>query len=331
MTKDDINYTMTDNEKELIKEALIHTEHKVPNIDREWKLFSTRINQEGNGFERKTSFKKIIFIAAAGLLLFLLIKLPFSNSSPNKIREIVVNNISADERGNDTKNIKYDSTPFNENNIRYGEIKKIMTTSGEDKSFVLEDGTHVWLNAESQIQYPEKFGDNVREVYIHGEAYFDVARDTRRPFIVRNNCFSTTVLGTSFNIVAYPEKEFKLTLVKGKVALQCNNERRSHIVLPGQEIVATPDSIRSIRNINTYSLTQRKLGYFYFENATLREIMTELGNWYGRTIVFENKKEMDIEYHFIASRHDSLEQIINRLCELDGLDIDVGDKDIIIR
>ena len=84
-------------------------------------------------------------------------------------------------------------------------------------------------------------------------------------------------------------------------------------------------------SVNTYGYTQRKDGYFYFTDDTMRGIMAELGRWYNKTVVFEEASDMDIRLHFVADRTQSLPQIINSLCEMDGVDIELGSDEIVVK
>ena len=99
-----------------------------------------------------------------------------------------------------------------------------VTQSGQKSTLVLADGTQIRLNAESSLSYPEKFEGNTREVVLEGEAFFDVARDESRPFIIKSGDLVTTVLGTTFNVKAFPNEQMAVTVVSGKVAVQANNQ-----------------------------------------------------------------------------------------------------------
>ncbi|MBR5696997.1 MAG: FecR domain-containing protein [Prevotella sp.] len=205
----------------------------------------------------------------------------------------------------------------------------LMTTPrGKDYHLTLADGTRVWMNADSQLEFPEQFNGARRTVRLHGEAYFEVAKDRRHPFVVETDYLTTTVLGTSFNVRAYSQNDAGVALVEGSVSVKSGRENM--LLKPGQLVQVANGKLKT-ENVNTYGYTQRKDGYFYFTDDTMRGIMAELGRWYNKTVVFEEASDMDIRLHFVADRTQSLPQIINSLCEMDGVDIELGSDEIVVK
>ena len=205
----------------------------------------------------------------------------------------------------------------------------LMTTPrGKDYHLTLADGTRVWMNADSQLEFPEQFNGARRTVRLHGEAYFEVAKDRRHPFVVETDYLTTTVLGTSFNVRAYSQNDAVVALVEGSVSVKSGRENM--LLKPGQLVQVANGKLKT-ENVNTYGYTQRKDGYFYFTDDTMRGIMAELGRWYNKTVVFEEASDMDIRLHFVADRTQSLPQIINSLCEMDGVDIELGSDEIVVK
>ena len=98
-------------------------------------------------------------------------------------------------------------------------LHTVFTPVGGEYKLTLSDGTRVWLNASSRIQFPAVFRSDRREVRVEGEVYFEVSKDSARPFLVRTGDVVVKVLGTSFNVRAYPGEEYKTTLVEGSVAV----------------------------------------------------------------------------------------------------------------
>lgn len=205
----------------------------------------------------------------------------------------------------------------------------LMTTPrGKDCHLTLADGTRVWMNADSQLEFPEHFNGTRRTVRLHGEAYFEVAKDRRHPFVVETDYLTTTVLGTSFNVRAYSQNDASVALVEGSVSVKSGRENM--LLKPGQLVQVANGKLKT-ENVNTYGYTQRKDGYFYFNDDTMRGIMAELGRWYNKTVVFEEAGDMDVRLHFVADRTQSLPQIINSLCEMDGVDIELGSGEIVVK
>ena len=109
----------------------------------------------------------------------------------------------------------------------------LMTTPrGKDCHLTLADGTRVWMNADSQLEFPEQFNGTRRTVRLHGEAYFEVAKDRRHPFVVETDYLTTTVLGTSFNVRAYSQNDASVALVEGSVSVKSGRENM--LLKPGQ-------------------------------------------------------------------------------------------------
>ncbi|RVT71996.1 DUF4974 domain-containing protein [Flavobacterium sufflavum] len=151
----------------------------------------------------------------------------------------------------------------------------------------LSDGTKVWLNASSSITFPTSFAANERKVTLTGEAYFEVAKDKKRPFRVSVNDMQVNVLGTHFNVNAYDdEATVNTTLLEGSVLL---TEKGKKVLLkPGQQ--AQKQKLGAIvvnDNVNLEEVMGWKNGVFYFENASLQMVLRQLSRWYDVDVVFE--------------------------------------------
>lgn len=190
----------------------------------------------------------------------------------------------------------------------------LQTPRGKDFKIVLSDGTEVWLNAESTLIYPSRFTGDTRIVELNGEAYFKVAKDIEHPFIVKTQKLETQVLGTGFNVHAYQSSEPHITLVEGKVAIK---SQYYHIMLkPGENALLKEDGSIRVQEVDTHCYTAWTEGYFYFDNAPLKDIMQELGRWYNLTIEINNPKAINYHFNFWANRNDNIEYVIDLLNEL---------------
>jgi transmembrane sensor len=155
---------------------------------------------------------------------------------------------------------------------------------GKRATLSLQDGTTVWLNAGSKLIYPATFEGRNREVYIDGEAYFDVAENERKPFHVFTAKLEVHVLGTAFNISAYKdETQQAVVLVSGKVAVKAGKE--SAQLAPGQLAAYTPgQTIETISNINTEDYTSWKQGIVIANHTPLAIILKKLSRYYNHNI-----------------------------------------------
>lgn len=175
----------------------------------------------------------------------------------------------------------------------------------------LSDGSVVWLNVASTITYPVSFTGNERKVQIDGEAYFEVAKNEKMPFIVQkiNSDVQVKVLGTHFNINAYEdEQQIKVTLLEGSVQVSVVSGQSS-VIKPGQQAVITNNSPLTIHNSpDLEEVVAWKDGRFYFEGADMKAIMRQLEKWYDVDIRYE----ADIKYSFVAkiSRDVNISEIL---------------------
>lgn len=161
------------------------------------------------------------------------------------------------------------------------EILTAATPLGGTYQVILPDGTHVWLNAGSSIRFPVKFTGSHRRVELNGEAYFQVAKNKRRPFIVSNEGQEVEVLGTHFNINSYKDEDaIKTTLLEG--AVKVNNTQ----LRPGQQSVMSQHTIKVIE-ANTEEAIAWKNGYFRFDNENIESIMRKISRWYNVSVVYK--------------------------------------------
>ncbi len=205
----------------------------------------------------------------------------------------------------------------------------LTTPRGEDFRLTLPDGTEVWMNADSKLEFPETFTGDKREVRLYGEAYFDVARNEEQPFEVKNSFFTTSVLGTEFNVRAYSPEDAHVVLVQGKVSLQSKEHPEPQVIQPGQKAQWTEQGGFTVSEVDTYSYIQWKEGYFYFNNVPLVEIMQELGRWYNVDILFEDTAAMHTRFHFVADRNQDLGFALTNLNALKVV-LAVQDEDRVI-
>jgi len=185
----------------------------------------------------------------------------------------------------------------------------IFTKPGSIFHTVLPDGTSVWLNDGTTLKYPETFEGTERQVYLDGEAYFEVKADPEHPFIINNAFMKTEVTGTRFNISAYQEDRFfELTLQEGKVSLLNGNNELC--LKPGEQVRYEKESNRlSMRKVNPLLYSSWIDGKLMFEDETLGIALKKLGRWYNVrfTLDDESLNELLITATF---RDEKLSQIM---------------------
>ena len=164
----------------------------------------------------------------------------------------------------------------------------ISTPPGGQYAVTLSDGTKVWLNAASWIRFPTSFKEGSRRVEIGGEAYFEVAKDKSKPFLVSSGGMEVQVLGTHFDINAYSnEPTIRTTLLEGSVKVV---KGKSALVLaPGDQASVCGEQVTVARNANLEEAVAWKNGFFEFNGADIQSVMRSLERWYDVKVVYEGE------------------------------------------
>jgi ferric-dicitrate binding protein FerR (iron transport regulator) len=203
--------------------------------------------------------------------------------------------------------------------------------NGEFK-FTLSDGTVVWLNAETKLTFPVSFAGNTREVILDGEAYFEVAHDAQKKFIINTENSVLEVKGTSFNIKAYKGESSITTLVEGRVDLHYKYDKSTAVILkPGdQAIVSGSSNEIEVKQVDTHYFTAWKEGYFAYSETPLDEIMRQLARWYDFEYRFTKMELKDDLFTARLKKYDSPGKIFTVLEETGKVKFKVEKNTIII-
>ncbi|MFD2554796.1 FecR family protein [Sphingobacterium tabacisoli] len=200
----------------------------------------------------------------------------------------------------------------------------LTTPKGYDCKFTLSDGTIVWLNAESSIRFPLVFGTSNREVELEGEAYFDVFHDAGHPFIVKSKNQSIKVLGTQFNVRAYPrEQTVKTTLIEGSVDVLTGKEQAR--LSPGQQLTLYEDKLSVSEKFDMESVIAWKHGYFRF-NGNLEEIMTDLARWYDLDLDYRVPANYEIDLEAALSKSKTIQEMMELIQSATGLKLTIKER-----
>jgi len=190
---------------------------------------------------------------------------------------------------------------------------EIYIPKGENARILFQDGSEAYLNADTKIRYPKKFGLTKRQVYVEGEAYFNVTPAKRRPFIVHAGNVAVKVLGTSFNVKAY-EDEDKIEVVLDEGKIEFRTSGNQYALLPGQQLVYHKLNGESVvRNLSkSTNLSLWKNNIFYFHDTPLEEVLRMLERRYD--ISFEIKDEKALRYSYtITTRQTTITDILGEL------------------
>lgn len=199
--------------------------------------------------------------------------------------------------------------------------------AGQRAQLTLEDGTTVWLNAQSTLTYPSHFASKERKVAITGEAFFDVAKNPRKPFIVESQDIRLEVLGTQFNVYEYPQTGYsRIALIEGSVKIYRGDNESDNIVLkPNQEVILQGENV-SISEITNPNHFLWKDGIYCFENERLLDIIEKLQLYYDVTIRVEDPEIFNVRYTGKFRQRDGIDEILRIIRKIHPFHI-VKDRD----
>ncbi len=208
---------------------------------------------------------------------------------------------------------------FNSNNVARKETteqfakNEISTRKGSRTNLVLPDGTKVWLNASSKLEYTKDYGNKIREVTLSGEAYFDVVKNAEKPFIIHTNKMDIKVLGTVFNVKCYPgEKTAETSLVRGSVEVTMKDRQEKIMLKPNEKLIINNEEIKqdkkNVPAIQVQAVAQKPIillshltllpkdntvietawvrNRLSFVSETFEDVALKMERWYSVNIVF---------------------------------------------
>ena len=194
---------------------------------------------------------------------------------------------------------------------------RLLVPRGSEYKLVLADGTKVWLNADSELHYPTRFG-GIREVELHGEAYFEVAKDDAKSFIVRTENCEVSVLGTHFNVSAYNGEPVFTTLAEGSV--QVNSGDQSVRLRPNEQaIVEKDDHSIHTREVEAARYIAWVNGRFVFRNTPLEDVVKQMERWYDVNIQFAADSLAAKRMAGVVYRNERLEFAIRTIERVTGV------------
>ncbi|WP_413997882.1 FecR family protein [Flavobacterium sp. W1B] len=208
-------------------------------------------------------------------------------------------------------------------------FNSISTPRGGEYQLVLPDGTKVWLNASSSIRFPVAFVGKERNVTISGEAYFEVAKNKKMPFIVSAGKMNVEVLGTHFNVLAYQDEPvLKTTLLEGSVKII--NEKSVAYLTPGEQSRLTDKGQLSIKkDIDLNKEVAWTKGQFQFNSNTIQEIMLQLSRWYDVEVVYQGTISNET-FSAVVKRSSNISQVL-KLMETSGVKFTIEGQKIYVK
>lgn len=208
----------------------------------------------------------------------------------------------------------------------------LTTPRGGQYRITLADGTKVWINAASSLQYPARFDGDTREVTLRGEAYFEVAHNARQPFIVNSGEQRTVVKGTKFNVSAYPEDhQIATTLLEGSVAIQLSQETKDvELLLKPDQQAVVKDGKMSKRSVDASEAMAWSHGKFMFTDAPLPVIMRQIARWYDVDVTYLQPVD-DVTFTGSISRFENIQDVLRKLALTERIKFETQERRIMVK
>ena len=206
------------------------------------------------------------------------------------------------------------------------EYNRLVIPRGGEYKIVLADGSQVWINSQSVLEFPACFVGKERRVRLQGEAYFEVSKNVERPFIVDMGNKEIRVLGTSFNVNDYDGK-FVTTLVSGKVQVFVND--KDYVLTSSMQVRVEGDDV-FVEEVDVREFTAWKDGLFVFKKQKLREVMDILSRWYDVDVFYQNLELQNLHFTGTIQRHSEISGILKFLEKTDIVKFTLNGKTLIV-
>jgi ferric-dicitrate binding protein FerR (iron transport regulator) len=211
-------------------------------------------------------------------------------------------------------------------------INRLKIPAGARYQLQLSDGTHVWLNAVTEIEYPVVFGNDERRIKLSGEAYFDVHTDPSKPFIIVATGYEIRVTGTSFNVSSYQNDPFmQTTLVEGQVEVTDRNGTKISLA-PGQMItVDNKGQSHTVDEVDTRFYTSWKEGILYFNKVTLYDLSVKLGRWYDADFQFADQGKKNLVYSGAMENSRDIRFLLDLIEQTADVHFTIDEKTVMVK
>ena len=225
--------------------------------------------------------------------------------------------------------IKNNTIDYSKSDIISELTNTIRIPRGGEYNLVLSDGTRIWLNSESELTFPAKFKGNQRKIFLKGEAYLEVAKNEKLPFIIEAEGTQVEVLGTSFNVKAY--ENIETTLVEGKVCIRTNSLTKA-ILNPGEQGIVTKESNEiTVKQVDTRLYTSWVKGMFVFRSLSLEEIMKTLERWYNVEVTFENDELKQRRFTGNLKRNEEINHHLDVISLTTNVEFEISGEKILVK
>lgn len=197
--------------------------------------------------------------------------------------------------------------------LQKGRYNEVLVPQSRNLKVELADGTVVYLNSVSRLRYPVEFSGDKREVYLEGEAYFDVAKDAKHPFIVHTDKTDVKVLGTQFNVMTYDnEEQTQITLLEGSVEVKLADKYTT--IKPGDQMTIDNKALTSaVHHVDVTKFTAWREGFYKFDSASLEQLLKYMERQYGISYFFEKESAKKLQFTGAFDCKSSVEEIFGMI------------------
>lgn len=226
------------------------------------------------------------------------------------------------------KGLRFDQSKSENQPMKY---HTLAVPVGGEYHFTLADGTRVWVNSASEVRFPNCFSGGKREIYVKGEVYLEVARDEKHPFVVHAGENEVRVLGTRFNLTAYPDEQKVITtLVEGSVEFR--NNQSSIRLKPGEQSVLDRETNNlEKQKVDVSIYTSWISGTYEYELMPLSDITRQLSRWYDVQFVYESTEFSNHPFTGVVKRDQSLEEVLSIIEKTTNIKFKISGRTIIIK
>jgi len=347
--RDNVNEIEQSSIEQMITEALMRDKLEAPDRNEEWnKLVARMVVPTGDSettsqneilkvdrFSIRTLWMTIGTVAAIAFIIFM-VSLKLQKATPDALyeaRKQVAEIVILDNQNNERVVVDHEMTLPSSTKV---ERHTVVVPEGKDMKLTLADGSQVWLNANSRLTYPTVFKGKNREVELQGEGYFKVTHDVHHPFIVKTSDMQTCVLGTEFNIEASNSSHPHVTLVEGKVkvmsclASEKGTPSASKIIMPGEDATMNEKGEIKVSHVDTDDVACWRDGIQLFNDASLREIVLQLGSWYNVNVVCHDEKLLNTHLRYMYDRRKGIGEALKMLNEISNNKVKLHNNTILI-
>lgn len=209
---------------------------------------------------------------------------------------------------------------------REAQNNQIIVPKGGEYKLILADGTRVWMNSLSELEFPSRFTGKERRIKLNGEAYFEVVKDKEKPFIVEMGDNEIKVLGTSFNINNY-DGSFVTTLVTGKVEIVI--KKQGYLLHPSMQLREENGKV-TLSEVDTKEFVAWKDGWFVFNKQRLEEVLDILSRWYDVEINYKTPEVKDLHFTGTIRRHSDINEMLNFLEKTGAIKFTMQGRTVVI-